>query len=105
MTPEEIRAWVDGIADRTHPDGSVNAGHVAVEVTLRERYGHPTYIPELDGPGRYRIPPAVQLQVADSYTRIVRVTTEAFDLLDAAVERLHRAELSRIHAAYRRRHR
>lgn len=105
MTPEEIRAWVDGVTSRTHPDGTINAGHVALEETLRERYGHPSYVAALDGPERFRLPPAVRLQVADSYNRIVRVTNEVFDLLDRAIEGLRRAELSRIHAAYRRRHR
>ncbi|TFV90417.1 hypothetical protein [Blastococcus sp. CT_GayMR16] len=53
-TPEEIRAQVDTSYPRTHPDGSINAQHVAVEQTLRERHGLPSYIAALDGPGKFR---------------------------------------------------
>lgn len=53
MTPEEIRAAVDLMAPRATPEGRVNARHVAIETTLREKYGHPLWIAELDQPGAY----------------------------------------------------
>lgn len=53
-TAEEIRAQVDAIAPRTHPDGLINAQHVSIEQTLRRTHGLPTYIDELDGPGKFR---------------------------------------------------
>lgn len=53
MTPEEVRARVDAIYPRVTPEGRVNPQHVAAEQTLRTRYGHPGFIPELDGPGRF----------------------------------------------------
>lgn len=55
MSPDEIRAKADQRAPRTLVDGSINPQHVAIESTLRGRYGHPGYIADLDGPGRYRI--------------------------------------------------
>lgn len=58
MTPEEIRQRVDATHPRTLPDGSINAAHVADESTLRRRHGWPSYIDRLDGPGRFRLPPA-----------------------------------------------
>lgn len=58
MTPEEIRAWVDEREPRVGPDGhSINARHVALEQTLRDRHGHPGFIYALDGPGRFRPTP------------------------------------------------
>lgn len=54
MTPEEIRAHVDNLAPRVNENGSINATHVAIEQSLRDRYDHPSYIAELDGPGKYR---------------------------------------------------
>lgn len=59
MTPgepnaAEIRARVDAMAPRVHEGGSINTQHVAMEQTLRERHGHPSYIADLDGPGRFR---------------------------------------------------
>lgn len=53
-TPEQIRAWADEVEPRTLPDGSINAAHVAAESMMRERHGHPRYIAELDGPGKFR---------------------------------------------------
>lgn len=49
----EIRARVDAMHPRVTEDGLVNVQHVAVESTLRERAALPSYIAELDGPGRY----------------------------------------------------
>jgi hypothetical protein len=54
VTADEVRAAADRMAPRTHPDGRINAAHVAIEQTLRDRHGLPGYIAELDGPGRYR---------------------------------------------------
>lgn len=54
MTPEEIRARADATTTRVLDDGQINALHVAVEQTLREQHGHPSYIADLDGPGRFR---------------------------------------------------
>lgn len=53
MTPAEIRVLVDEMAPRARPNGSINAQHVAIEQTLRRRHGHPSYIDELDGPGKF----------------------------------------------------
>lgn len=57
MTPEEVRARVDAMEPRVLPGGAINARHVALESTLRERNALPAYIPELDGPGRFRPAP------------------------------------------------
>jgi hypothetical protein len=61
MTPQEIRAHADGIVPRVHEDGRINATHVAIEQSLRNRYGHPNYIAELDGPGNFRPQPVSHL--------------------------------------------
>lgn len=53
-TPTEIRDQVDAMQPRTNTDGSINATYVAIEQTLRQSHGHPSYIAELDGPGRFR---------------------------------------------------
>lgn len=58
MTPDECRAYADACTPRVHGDGSINAQHVAIEQTLRRKHGHPSFIAELDGPGRYRPAPA-----------------------------------------------
>jgi hypothetical protein len=49
----EIRERVDAMAPRANESGGVNTQHVAMEQTLRERAGLPSYIPELDGPGNF----------------------------------------------------
>jgi len=54
VTPEEVRERVDAMCERVHADGSINATHVAIEQTLRQRHGLPNYVPELDGPGKFR---------------------------------------------------
>jgi hypothetical protein len=54
MNPEEIRAKVDAMASRVLPDGRINTQHVAIEQTLRQRNALPSYIAELDGPGKFR---------------------------------------------------
>ena len=51
---EAIRARADEMAPRVNADGSINATHVAIEQTLRQREGLPSYIAELDGPGKFR---------------------------------------------------
>lgn len=51
---EAIRTKVDAMEPRVNEDGSINARHVAIEQTLRDRDGLPSYIAALDGPGRYR---------------------------------------------------
>lgn len=53
MTPEEIRAWTDEQVPRTHPDGRINTRHVAIEQFARRVHGHPSYIGQLDGPGKF----------------------------------------------------
>lgn len=58
MTPAEIRAAVDLMVPRATPEGRMNAQHVAIETTLRERHGHPLWIAELDQPGAYLPPPS-----------------------------------------------
>lgn len=51
----EIRAQVDKMAPRVLADGwSINPQFVAIESSLRTRHGIPSYVPELDGPGKYR---------------------------------------------------
>lgn len=60
MTAETIRARVDEMAPRVNEDGSINARHVAIEQTLRERHDVPSYVAELDGPGKFRPPPPVR---------------------------------------------
>jgi hypothetical protein len=54
MTPAEVRARVDEMCERVLPDGRINTTHVAIEQTLRARHGLPSYVAELDGPGRFR---------------------------------------------------
>jgi hypothetical protein len=51
---EEIRARVDAMAPRVLPGGLINTQHVAMEATLRDRAALPAFVPELDGPGRFR---------------------------------------------------
>lgn len=58
-TAAEVRRSVDAAYPRTNPDGSINAAHVAMEQTLRERHGLPSYLAHLDGPGRFRQAPIV----------------------------------------------
>lgn len=55
MNPAEIRELADSMTPRTKPNGDINPQHVAIESTLRSQHGHPQYLAELDGPGRYRI--------------------------------------------------
>ncbi|TKJ24344.1 hypothetical protein [Blastococcus sp. CCUG 61487] len=53
-TQQAYRARVDEMAPRVDRDGSIYAQHVAIEQTLREKHGHPSYVAELDGPGKFR---------------------------------------------------
>lgn len=46
------RAIRSSLAPMYRGDGSLDASKVAMEATLRERAGLPSYIIELDGPGR-----------------------------------------------------
>lgn len=59
MSPEECRAYADACCPRVLEDGwTINAQHVAIEQSLRRMHGHPSYIGDLDGPGRYRPSPS-----------------------------------------------
>lgn len=53
MNAAEIRVYVDRVCSRTNADGTLNAQHVALESTLRERHGLASWIAEFDGPGRF----------------------------------------------------
>lgn len=64
---EEIRAQVDAMESRTSATGGINATHVAIEQTLRTRAGLPSYVAELDGPGKF-LPPAEDSADAASWT-------------------------------------
>lgn len=54
MTPHEIRELVDRWHSRVTDAGEINAAHAAMESTLRDQHGHPSFIAELDGPGKFR---------------------------------------------------
>lgn len=69
MTPEECRAYADACTPRVLADGyTINAQHVAIESTLRRKHGHPSYIADLDGPGRYRPTPPMTFRLDETVT-------------------------------------